>query len=230
MSQPPRVIDVEARYSIEELLGPLGWERGSCVEPAFMEQIVSESERCRQVMQGRAIYTRMDVSRVDQNVIEVGGKAFEEGVLASALDGVRRFALGICTVGDGIEEIIDEHFRGGDFFRGMVADVVGSRAVEHVAEVCASLICSEANESGLYPSGHLSPGYGEWDVSGQRVVFALLDPSPIGVSLNEHCMMKPKKSISFVVPLAEGLAHHADQADHHLCRECGLQDCMYRRE
>ncbi|NQU07650.1 MAG: Vitamin B12 dependent methionine synthase activation subunit, partial [Candidatus Abyssubacteria bacterium] len=65
------------------------------------------------------------------------------------------------------------------------------------------------------------------DVNGQRPVFSLLDPSPIGVSLNDHCMMTPKKSVSFVIPLVEG---KAQREEGRRCEDCGYVDCSYRRK
>jgi cobalamin-dependent methionine synthase I len=64
-------------------------------------------------------------------------------------------------------------------------------------------------------------------VSGQRVVFSLLDPSPIGVSLNDHCMMQPKKSVSFVLALGENETTYEDRPP---CHGCGFPNCSYRRK
>jgi hypothetical protein len=224
----PEVCDIRVNLSSDDLLGPLGYGDGAGVEPAVLEQIVSESRRCEQVLSGRAIYRCLDVRTFPgRNVIGAGSIVVEDEMLAGSIDGAQSVAVAVCTVGGEIDELIDEHFARGDFLGGMIADIVGSRAVEDVAEKCAACICSEATALNLSASTRLSPGYGTWDVSGQRAVFALLDPSPIRVSLNDHCMMQPKKSISFVMPLIGGGAGHNIERP---CQKCTLKKCSYRRK
>jgi hypothetical protein len=228
MFKRPEVRDIEAGFSLDDLLGPLGYGNGGAVEPAIMEQIVSESRRCEQTLSGRVMYACVDVRLFpDRKAIEAGGIVIQDETLADAIGVAQLIAVAVCTVGEGIDRLIDERFANGDFFGGMIGDVVGSRAVEGVAERCAASICSEATALGLSASSHLSPGYGKWDVSGQRAVFALLDPSPIRVSLNDHCMMQPKKSISFVMPLVKGEAGHNVERP---CHGCALKNCSYRRK
>lgn len=226
MFKQPEVQDIEVSVAVDDLLGPLGYGKGAAVEPSIMEQILSETARCEQTIRGKAIHACVEIERLDDDAIAANGVTVNDETLVSSLDGAESFAVAVCTVGADIDELIGEHFSKGDFLRGMIADVFASRAVEAVAEGCAALICAEARSRNLSASGHLSPGYGKWDVTGQRAVFALLDPSPIGVSLNEHCMMQPRKSVSFVIPLLKGEVHAAERRH---CRDCDFENCDYRR-
>lgn len=228
MSPPPKVAEVDFNIRIEDLLGPLGYSDADGVQPAIMDQIISETKRCSDVMTGKAVYSCSQFTRgAGRDAIEVDGKMIADKTLADSLDGARALAVAVCTVGPGIDKIINEHFDNGDYLRGMIADVAGNRAAEDVATKCASLICAEARELNLSTSRQISPGYGKWDTSGQRPVFELLDPSPIGVTLNDYCMMEPKKSISFVVPLVEGEPRQQEQPP---CQSCDFKDCGYRRK
>ncbi len=220
MFKQPEVMDIDASVCAEDLLGPLGYGGGRSVEPIIMEQILSETERCRRVLRGKAICACIGKEHFSDR------RVMGDETLAASLDGAQSLAIAICTVGDEIEKMIDEHFAKGNFLGGMIADIVGSRAVEDVAEKCAASMCSNAAAHNLSTSARLSPGYGTWDTSGQRAVFGLLDPSPIGVSLNEHCMMHPKKSVSFIMPLVQGETGRKLEAP---CRGCPMKDCGYRR-
>lgn len=224
----PEIVDLEFSMSIEDLLGPLGYPDRDKVQPAIMDQIVSATDRCRSVMAGRAIYSCMEFRQiVGRDALEIDGKTVTDETLVNSLDGASALAVAVCTVGPEIDKIIDGHFNGGDYLQGMVADVAGNRAVEDVAHRCARLICTEARKLDLSGARQISPGYGRWDTSGQRLVFELLDPSPIGVALNEYCMMEPKKSVSFVVPLVEG---DLPEDERPLCYGCTLKNCSYRRK
>ncbi|UCD58491.1 MAG: hypothetical protein JSV16_05095 [Candidatus Hydrogenedentota bacterium] len=221
------VREIDISVCPDDLLGPLGYMKGGTAQPAIMKQILSETKSCGQIMRGKTIHTCAEIRRpAGGDTVRINDTTIKDETLAGLLSDARFLAVAICTVGAEIDKLIDEHFDRGDFLRGMIADVVGSRAVEDVAGKCSALICAEAKKLNLSTSCRLSPGYGTWDVSGQRAVFALLDPSPIGVSLNEHCMMQPRKSVSFVIPFVDGESHHKEWRP---CLNCDFQDCSYRR-
>ena len=161
MSAQPKIKEIEISVCIDDLLGPLGYGEKDAIQPAIMDQIVSETEECTEAMSGSAIYTIQEARRLDgRGAVEIGGATIDDELLARSLDGAESVAIAICTVGEEIDRRINEYFGSGDYLRGMIADVVGSRAVEDVAERCAALICVEARERGLSASRRqLSPGY-----------------------------------------------------------------------
>jgi hypothetical protein len=224
----PKTVDVGFSIHVDDFLGPLGYPDKDNVRPKIMEQIVSQTERCRDAMEGKAIYTCLRFTSIaTRRAVVINGTTITDKILVDSLDGARALAVAVCTVGPEIDTIIEECFNGGDYLTGMIADVAGNRAVEDVARRCARMICAEARGLDLSTSKQISPGYGKWDTSGQRHVFELLDPSPIGVSLNEYCMMEPKKSVSFVVPLVQG---DGEEEERPPCHGCDFKNCSYRRK
>ena len=227
MPDTPQIKETEVNIEIQELLGPLGYKTIEDVRPSIMDNIVAEVERCREMIAGKMIFVCRDFKRLtDSDTITTNGLTIKDETLVSSLDGANSLAVAVCTIGPAIDKHVEECFNKGDFLTGMVADAMGNRAVEDVARTCARHICAEASKRNLCTSAQLSPGYGTWDTSGQKPVFAMLDPSPIGVSLNEYCMMDPKKSVSFVVPLVEGESHHEERPP---CHGCNFKNCSYRR-
>ena len=71
----------------------------------------------------------------------------------------------------------------------------------------------------------LSPGYREWPLTDQRLIFSIMPAETIGVRLNDHCMMIPKKSVSFCAGL--GVSEALEQFNR--CNHCGVSKCPYRR-
>ncbi|MGH7303277.1 MAG: vitamin B12 dependent-methionine synthase activation domain-containing protein, partial [Candidatus Rokuibacteriota bacterium] len=94
------------------------------------------------------------------------------------------------------------------------------------AEYVNDVLCQEAIPLGLPVTNRVSPGYGHWDVSQQKVLFALCRGDAIGVSLNDACFMSPVKSISLLAA-----AGPQAKVDHYFnqCARCWLRDCSYRR-
>lgn len=82
----------------------------------------------------------------------------------------------------------------------------------------------------LIPDKHLdaiagyrfSPGYCDWGLEEQALIFKVLDASSIGVSLSPHFVMSPAKSVSAIAAVADEVPFPAPRA---FCR----RDCPHRR-
>ncbi|HEX7620781.1 MAG TPA: hypothetical protein VF359_06230, partial [Anaerolineales bacterium] len=107
---------------------------------------------------------------------------------------------------------------------GIAFDGLGNAAVEILGQQVCRRIGERAEAAGLTTSTPLSPGEPEWPVEvGQPQIFALVDPSQVGIKLTSGGMMIPKKSISFVVGIGPEMA----RTD--LCDLCSLRErCRYR--
>lgn len=223
----PEIHQAGVQVSLDDLLGPLGYKNKEDVETTLLQQIIAEQDRCRQTLRPQFI---VDAIALDPGSGSETSKAgipdLHDEFLAEHLDGALFLAAGVCTVGEGIDRLVDDCFAQGDYLGAMIADVVGSRAVEDLGEICSDYLCSGMAERDLFPLCRISPGYGQWEVSGQRVLFSLLDPTPIGVSLNEYCMMQPKKSLSFLIPFGKGGSERRLKQP---CQECNFKKCAYRR-
>lgn len=110
-------------------------------------------------------------------------------------------------------------------------------SLESVAEgaaaqaVAASLIESYCDEvqarqdtDGLSQRPRFSPGYGDWDLAEQKLLFSVLDCAKlIGLTLTDGIMMAPSKSVTAVI----GLSQEA-QCAWNKCMTCGNINCPYR--
>ncbi len=190
---------------------------------ALFEEAVALGER---LMAPRLVYRGIPVTTQSAHVIEAGGEQFhipEIGRLWGTLEAV---GVGICTVGDDIEERVRVLFDRREFPLAVMLDSVGSAAVESLAEYANDLLCQAAIPDGLKVTNRISPGYAGWDTAEQQVLFRLCSGEPIGISLNSASFMSPAKSISFMVGLGS-----AARVDHYFtqCRRCWMRDCAYRR-
>jgi len=226
MSVKPEIKTIEIRVSLEDLLGPLGYEKKDDVSPHVLQQILVEKERCEGLLTPRFLVHVLPFDSEAGVALKTSNVLLDDEFLAEHLRDAQMVAVGICTVGPDIDAHIEQCFAQHDFFAAMIADVVGNRAAEELAEDCSDFLCSKAAEKEVFPLCRISPGYGKWDVFGQRALFSLLDPAPIGVSLNEFCMMQPKKSVSFLIPLGP---EKPERQWKHSCQECNFKNCAYRR-
>ena len=102
---------------------------------------------------------------------------------------------------------------------------LGDSLVEELADRSNGRICELALSAGLKPDLRRSPGYGRWAIEEQQLLFDVLEPGDIGVTLTETCLMNPSKSISFAVPLLGGDPGRRGRSR---CTRCGFVSCSYR--
>jgi len=138
-------------------------------------------------------------------------------------------AFGLCTVGPAIEQEAERLRETGRLLDAMILDALGSAAVSELCEQVAYRVFDWAEERGLNASRAFEPGSGasRWPLENQRLIFANLRAEQIGVELTSHLLMRPIKSLSFLI----GIGTEIKQASAPFsCRGCRRTDCPYRYE
>jgi hypothetical protein len=108
-------------------------------------------------------------------------------------------------------------------FRQLVFDTVGSELAEMVADGLEADWRAELDAMGLQCSERFSPGYCDWALEGQAVIAAALDVERVGVRLNPHFVMIPRKSVSAIAAAASEVPAPVP------CVFCARDDCSSRR-
>jgi hypothetical protein len=142
-----------------------------------------------------------------------------------------RLSLFIFTLGSQVSSEIERLFSEDDFALGYMLDTVASLAAENAVEVLESLALREVTGRDRLSSDFAvlaySPGYCGWHITAQRKLFDYLDPSRIGVSLNESCLMTPLKSCSGVLVGGAKEIHMFDRT-FSFCQTCRSCTCRER--
>ncbi len=158
-----------------------------------------------------------------ERILLQDGKELASPLLARHLAGAEQVVFALTTIGPDLEEHASSRM-GKDPLLGIALDGLGNAAVKVLGEQVCMRIGKQAEAVGLTASTPLSPGEPEWPVEiGQPQIFALLDPSRVGITLTSGGMMVPKKSISFVVGVGP------DMSRDDFCELCSFNErCRYR--
>jgi hypothetical protein len=161
---------------------------------------------------------------IHKDRFEASGETFACGrIIGAGLKGSTSAALCVSTVGEDMDRWSRALFAEGDPLAGLIADTIGSVAVDAVAAWLAERIAEQAGAERLQVTNHYSPGYCDWHVAEQRRLFSLLPSGFCGVRLTESALMVPLKSISGVI----GLGETARKLEYN-CKACDLDECIYR--
>ncbi len=140
--------------------------------------------------------------------------------LANACSGDRFIVFTIVTLGSKLEEI--RHPDAGIYCQ-WIFDKLGSELVEMVADLIEEDLKKKSEVSGLEFSSRFSPGYCDWPLKGQQIIFDSVDASLIDVCLTPHFVMSPLKSVSAIFIAAKQVPYKTP------CRFCDKKDCKWRK-
>jgi hypothetical protein len=219
--------DVPLRVDRDEVLRFQGYKKGVDIPDAAVLSLFDEALALGEsLIKPRVVYRGSRVTGQGPDLIEAGGERLKIPEIGRLWGSLEAIGAGICTVGSAIEEGVRELWDRRELPLAVMLDSVGSAAVESLAEYANDLLCQAAIPAGLKVTNRVSPGYAGWDAAEQAALFRICHGGPIGVTLNDSCVMSPGKSISFLV----GVGPEA-RVDHYFtqCRRCWMPDCAYRR-
>ncbi|MGD9505082.1 MAG: hypothetical protein AB7W37_09220 [Syntrophobacteraceae bacterium] len=202
----------------ESVLRCLGYGHASEPHPEVLELVRECSAEALELPGMPGAYALLPIDGVDPEGIRT-----EKGIILSRkLAGVARGAGSLAFALVSAGRAFDERLASADGLLGAcVWDAIGTVLVEDGVERLLRVI---GDEAGCGVSLPFSPGYCDWDLEGQGLVFSVFPPSPIGISLMEgSLMMEPQKSVSFVACVG------VEMKPENPCRSCTLKKCFMRR-
>lgn len=116
--------------------------------------------------------------------------------------------------------------------KALLFQAIGAERIERLCDVFCNEFCNgfcaEQKEKNKCAQKRFSPGYGDFPLTAQKEMFALLNPSKhIGVTLTESFLMSPTKSVTAAFGIKDGGEIEKVQKN---CAVCGKEDCWFKRE
>lgn len=108
-------------------------------------------------------------------------------------------SLLLVTIGCALEQTAEKTFSASPL-RSYLLDAIGSTAAEACACSITMLLQQEMSVYNLIPTHRYSPGFGDWPLSSQKVIYTIVHAHELGVSLIEDSyLLMPQKSVSAVI-------------------------------
>jgi len=164
------------------------------------------------------------VTRIDSHCIHTEAGPIHSTLYAHLAEKCKGELSVVCmltTLGDEFERVIQ---RLDQLSAQYTVDAFGSEMVEEITDLLELEWKKRIRTDGLCSTRRFSPGYCDWDLVGQDMIFSALDASRISVKLNEYHVIIPSKSISAVAVIAR------EVPDETPCAFCRKQNCIWRRE
>lgn len=201
--------------------------KDSVVKKALLEHAAMALKMAELMAAPRVIMAHKKILGFQPAAVEIqGGVSFTGKEFSAYLKGASHIYAFVATIGDGIEKAATAQMNGGDPLLGYLLDRIGSFAVESLAENAEKAIRRAIEPDGFGLSMRLSPGYCDWPLEEQAKLARIVDFSKAGISLNEHCVMTPKKSVSAIAGVGHKKRFSGKRSQ---CLVCSIKSCDYRR-
>ena len=175
--------------------------------------------KLRNEVQARHVLQKHRVVVNATGVTLEGGTRFNSRDLAAHLKGCEEALLLGATLGSRVDAAI-RRLALGSVAEGAAAQAVAAALIESYCDE----VQARFDTGGLAQRPRFSPGYGDWDLAEQRLIFPVLNCAKlIGLTITEGCMMAPSKSVTAVIGLSEDV-----QCVWNKCMTCGNINCPYR--
>jgi len=211
----------------QEVLSHIGY--GDEYHPsARIESLVNDYiENYHDLLASSYSYVIRDIvsAKGDKVTIE-GSITFESKVIARLLERCEKVAIFALTIGSHLEEMVAHLAENGLVLQATVLDAIGSDATEQLAIFVEDKIKRMAHAEGLVTSRRFSPGYCDWEVSQQKMVFQTLNGDSANIRLTRSLLMIPRKSVSGIIGIGQA---NKDIENYNPCDTCKKKDCPGRR-
>lgn len=129
------------------------------------------------------------------------GTEFTSRALARLLHDATEAVLVILTIGPALEGRVQALIAEEQFADGLLLDTAGWVALEALTGQLRDRLRAEAAARGLRLTGRTAPGFADWPLDQQRVLFSTFAGGDLSVHLTESCVMLPRKSITGIYGL-----------------------------
>ncbi|AKL98429.1 vitamin B12 dependent-methionine synthase activation domain-containing protein [Endomicrobium proavitum] len=184
----------------EKLLARLGYLKAKTKLDAKTEILIKENLALAQKLISPKAVIAFSKIHITEDIISLSGKFKITGKdIAKLLDGCFK-AYGIAvTIGKALEQKRNFFIENKETFNALVLDSAGSVAAEEAITLANSQIKDFETSAGNALTKRYSPGYGDWQLSSQKDFLNWLGAQKIGISLTQHYLMTPEKSVSAII-------------------------------
>ena len=161
------------------------------------------------------------------SAMRIEGMDIQSGALEKNLRGCSEVCLMAATIGFAPDRLAARASAAGQVSRAVMIQAAGAALIEDWCDQVNGIIRQEAAARGKYLRPRFSPGYGDFSLQHQEALFRILDVQKrIGVTLTEHLLMMPSKSVTALIGLSETDERCAPAG----CESCErAESCTFRR-
>lgn len=218
MSAAPEAISPERpRVDMRTILRLQGHRQLEAVSPVVADAALRMAALAETLVEPYAWVWRGAVRRVEPDGLVVlealegsgaeGQVEFRSRALARLLREANEAAVVLLTIGPRLEQRAQELVASTEPLEGLLLDTAGWVAINALLKTLRERLSAEARARGFHLTARMAPGFADWPLEEQRLLFKVFRGAGISVRLTEACVMLPTKSatgLHGLVPILRG--------------------------
>jgi hypothetical protein len=219
--------NITVKIESKNILKKLGYADETQSSQRINQSIDSLLIKADKLIKTQAVYARVGLSEISGNRIKIDDKfVIASSVLKETLCNCESVFLFIATIGAELESESSKLMRENNSLESLIMDAIGSQAAEALADSLCRTLSDEVKPQGLAVTHPFSPGYCDWNIEEQKILFFVLDGGEIKVKLTDSCMMIPRKSVSGIIGIGQSESLGKKNFP---CQNCAKEKCPSRR-
>ena len=201
-------------------------------------EVASEAELCLtrllEETEPKTMWRRYPLELKKGDFVRIEGMEIRSSALCRNLAGCREVFLMAATLGLTPDRMTARAQAAGKVSRAVMLQAAAAALIEEVCDELNEQLRLEAAREGKSLRPRFSPGYGDFRLEHQTELFRILEVQKrIGVTLTEHLLMMPSKSVTAVIGISDTPpdTQCAEQGDGLTsgCGACDRTDCSFRK-
>jgi hypothetical protein len=218
---PPSAHDIHRK-----LLQRLGYTDNGVVQEEVRDLVRESLAEALGIAAPALLYRAAPIEEVGEHVIAARGLRVASArwaLLVSRMSQPRILLAYALTIGEAFDARL-RRLKEDSLSKAFVFDAAGSEIVETVADRAEEELWGTLGLESYQRTRRFSPGYCDWDLTGQQALFGFLGPERIGVRHTAAWCLIPCKSITAVVIGSPDIPARS------ACRFCRTEGCAWRRD
>ena len=201
-------------------------------------EVASEAELCLtrllEETEPKTVWRRYPLELKNGDIVLIEGMEIRSSALYRNLAGCREVFLMAATLGLSPDRLTARAQAAGRVSRAVMLQAAAAALIEEVCDELNEQLRLEAAREGKTLRPRFSPGYGDFRLEHQTELFRILEiQKRIGVTLTEHLLMMPSKSVTAVIGISDTPpdTQCGEQGDGLTsgCGACDRTDCSFRK-
>ncbi|MDK2800187.1 MAG: hypothetical protein PWQ70_1806 [Clostridiales bacterium] len=180
------------------ILMRLGYKKNRTVLNDEQQRVLDKGiKQGIRLCQPKGVFGRFNIVQHSQSFIELQNQQILRSKnLSLLLEKSDEVVLMASTVGKAVIEKISHEVNEGDAALGVILDAVASQTADAGLNWMMEFIYKIVRREGKKLTKHrYSPGYGDFSLENQKVIFDMLKLDRLGLKLTEKFMLIPEKSV-----------------------------------
>ncbi len=189
--------NIQTEAPKDHILIRMGYKKGlTQIAPAEEAKIDAEIKKARGFCRLQGAYVTLKIAVIEPDSIELeDGPVFKSSKLSALLVNSREVVLMASAAGKEAVEARDREIAAGNGSTALIIDATASETADAGLDWIQGFLNGQLARKGRKLTTRFSPGYGGLDLSAQKIIYDILKPDKIGVSITDKFILSPEKSV-----------------------------------